>query len=373
MARTREVFPTSEIPHKWAHQTQENARNPQGNLYFKGATIYSYHDSWPLARIYKRKVAGAVFEKDNPAVNLVLVNCDTYSTTTNGHASDVRQAIRHLPSLSVPVVENRYSYGNNRDAKLSKDEHAANLAYLEKTAAEHLSKAQRAMQVSSVNRRRGDARALLEGYAHYMAFFGIRRKVPAFPNGAWAAAEARAQRIESPSPEEIARREKSSAARAAMADDVTEYRREMARSMESAGHYLGYRAQRGKNWPATLARLTGEKGRPWYAEACGRTAWRLGEYNGHGTGDSVMLRINGEQIETSQGARIPLAAAPMVWNLVQRAIRNGGYEPSGLGGMKIGDYALDSIGADGTLKVGCHVIPYSELRSMARQLNLAAA
>jgi hypothetical protein len=33
---------TGEIPHLWAHRTQDDARNKQGNLYFTGDTIYSY-------------------------------------------------------------------------------------------------------------------------------------------------------------------------------------------------------------------------------------------------------------------------------------------------------------------------------------------
>jgi hypothetical protein len=89
-----------------------------------------------------------------------------------------------------------------------------------------------------------------------------------------------------------------------------------------------------------------------------------------------MLRVNGEQIETSLGARIPLAAAPMVWNMVQRARRSeSGLAPCNIGAdrrPRIGDYPLDRIDADGTLHAGCHTIPYSELSSMARALGLVS-
>lgn len=83
----RQVFPTNEIPHKWAHQAQESARNPGGNLYFKGPTIYSYRDSWPLARIYGPKKDGA---------RLVLTNSGRYSVTTVGHQHAVNMAVLHL-------------------------------------------------------------------------------------------------------------------------------------------------------------------------------------------------------------------------------------------------------------------------------------
>ena len=48
--RKKHVFDTGEIPHLWAHRTQDEARNRQGNLYFTGNTIYSYGSHFPIAR-----------------------------------------------------------------------------------------------------------------------------------------------------------------------------------------------------------------------------------------------------------------------------------------------------------------------------------
>ena len=48
--RQKHVFDTGEIPHLWAHRTQDDARNRQGNLYFTGDTIYSYGSHFPIAR-----------------------------------------------------------------------------------------------------------------------------------------------------------------------------------------------------------------------------------------------------------------------------------------------------------------------------------
>lgn len=376
----RHVFPTSEIPHKWAHQTQDNARNPQGNLYFRGDTLYSYRDSYPIAKIFKKKGArpsigehgaggllNATVRAAHEGKTLVLHVEDTYSATTAGHCSGARRATSHLPSITVPDVEPDNQYRH------SPEQHAINVRYLVELAAKHLDKAGRAMQLSSVTWRRDAAKQALADAQAYSAFFGIRRKVPAFPELAWNAAAARAGRIENPDPVSKDARERASAKRKAAAEQVTEYRQAMAESMKVAGHWIGYRATVGKRWPKALARLVGEKGRPWYHDMAERTNWRLNiahaQYARHGT--PVMLRVNGEEIETSQGARIPLAAAPMVWNIVQRSLGKG-FVPAGLGGVKIGDYPLTRIEADGTLVAGCHKIPHSELRSMARQLNLAA-
>ncbi len=49
MKRQRHVFPNREIPHLWAHKTQDEGRNGTGSFYFTGATIYSYGSHFPIA------------------------------------------------------------------------------------------------------------------------------------------------------------------------------------------------------------------------------------------------------------------------------------------------------------------------------------
>src|SRR6266403_280024 len=50
----RHVLTNSEIPHLWAHQTQEHARNGgNGSFYFRGATIYSWGSHFPIATYNK--------------------------------------------------------------------------------------------------------------------------------------------------------------------------------------------------------------------------------------------------------------------------------------------------------------------------------
>lgn len=326
MARTRHVYPAAEVPHKWAHQTQDEARNPGGNLFFRGDTIYSYRTSWPLARIYTHAKRG----------KLVLSNSNRYSVTTAKHQHDVNYAVSHLPRVAVPHCTLEMGWG-----RPDSEAHAANIAHLEKVAADLLKQAQRALQSRNVAYQAERAAETVNSIAAYLAFFGIRRKAPVHPAAEWAAALQRAQRIENPDPASADKRERDRAKRAAA------------------------KAERERR--AAEARAV--------ADAARRTDWRLfGAFGagmpGYRTGP-VMLRVNGDEIETSQGARIPVAEAPLVWRLVERAIERGGFEPSGLAAHKIGDYALSGIDADGTLRVGCHAIPQAELRSMARQLGIA--
>lgn len=332
--RVRQVYPSSEIAHKWAHQTQEAARNAQGNFYFRGPTIYSYRDSWPLARIYTRK----------DGAQLVLSNSERYSNTTNKHQHAVNLAVRHMTRVDVPWV--------------AEEHHDANIKHLTDTAAAHLKKAQRTLSEGSASYEVSRAREALENAARYMAFFNIRRKAPVIPQADYDAAIARARRIENPDPASADKRERARAQRAEAKKRADARKAELA-----AAHDMAF-----------------------------RTDWRLfGAFNGYAYGRNlrpVMLRVNGDDIETSLGARVPLAAAPMVWNLVQRAVRNGGYHRNGFKAgftdstgsvrhytrpavVSIGDYPLDRIDADGTLHAGCHTIPYSELAMMARALNLS--
>ena len=140
--RIRHVYPTVEIAHKWAHQTQADARNGQGNLFFEGPTIYSYRQSWPLARIYTNTAAYTL--ADNPETKLVLTNSSRYSSTTNRHQWSVLRAIpdgvRHI---ACPNPAPNYSW--DQDLAIARDKHNDNLKYFTKEITSRFDKASRRM------------------------------------------------------------------------------------------------------------------------------------------------------------------------------------------------------------------------------------
>jgi hypothetical protein len=76
----------------------------------------------------------------------------------------------------------------------------------------------------------------------------------------------------------------------------------------------------------------------------------------------VYLRINGTDIQTSKGARIPVSETPLIWAMVQRKKE---WKP----GNPIGVYQLTKIRADGSIVVGCHDIAFSELEYIAKELG----
>lgn len=84
---TKQVYPNSEIPHIWANQTQDSARNSGHTLYFEGKTIYSYRDSAPIGTLFGE--------------NEVFLANRTFSPTTSKHQSRVRMAVTHKKAVYV--------------------------------------------------------------------------------------------------------------------------------------------------------------------------------------------------------------------------------------------------------------------------------
>lgn len=103
MARIRKVYRPDMVAHLWANESQDEARNAQGNFYFSGATIYSHGSHFPIARIVRNKGRRAV-----------LLTTRGYSNTTAKHISIVRSACNHLQTFRVADV-----LGSDHKARLA--------------------------------------------------------------------------------------------------------------------------------------------------------------------------------------------------------------------------------------------------------------
>lgn len=81
----------------------------------------------------------------------------------------------------------------------------------------------------------------------------------------------------------------------------------------------------------------------------------------------VKLRVLGDIVQTTKGANIPLTDAIKLWPMVQRCKAGDKcFTP----GQPLGSYKLTKIRENGSIVVGCHDVPYSELQRIATQLNL---
>jgi hypothetical protein len=85
--------------------------------------------------------------------------------------------------------------------------------------------------------------------------------------------------------------------------------------------------------------------------------------------NSTALRIKRDVIETSRGANIPLEHAVKFWALIKKWHDNNITYEKGSHSIHLGHYIVDSF-KNNILKVGCHEIPYSEIKRISKELQL---
>ena len=310
--RERFVYPTRLIPHLWAHQTQGQARNPQGNLYFTGPVIYSYRDSFPIGRLLKRK-----------GQKVALLTSSSYSVTTSSHQRDASYAVSHLSTFTVPDIGSEV-WDSGYSKKTVKVDHKRNLKFFKNRIADCAKKEIRA-RIYSIYHHRDALRLIAEGN-NYAGFFGLKTRFTY--------------------PEDAALKRSIQAERKVNAKENAYYREQLkARAIKRAKEYA-------------------EK----------LQAWLIGDhvYLPYGISTRVHLRVRGDRVETSRGASVPIGHARRVIALV-RLIKLGQREPYEHNGhsVRVGDFTVDSITSEGTLHAGCHAIRFEELEAVAVKIGLS--
>jgi hypothetical protein len=306
--RSKQVFDTGEIPHLWAHKVQPSARNAQGNLYFENETIYSYGSHFPIARHVTNKVGKAA----------ILFTTGRYSVTTSGHVSAASSAIPPgIPVFHVPDVF--ASNGWKVDTG-----HAKNLKAYQTEIDASLVKASRGRSSFTREDQHGIAVRNRAEHNAYIKFFGLPNKplspIPALDSKALQAIKAReAQRVKA----ETAERKRAQAARLV----------ELAETIQ---------------------------------------AWRDGQAVSLPYDAPTMLRIEGHEVETSKGARVPVAHAKRALVLVRAVVARGEVWQTNGHTCHVGHYRIRRIEANGTVKAGCHVIARDEWERIAPALDAYA-
>jgi hypothetical protein len=306
--RTKYVFDSGEIPHLWVHRTQDEARNRQGNLYFNGDTIYSYGSHFPIAR----HVTNEAGER------AVLLTTATYSVTTSSHCSAVRSAIPsgirvfHVPN----VCHGRYS-----GTQLTAYDHSYNVDDYSERIEKHVVTSARARSSYSKEWNHERAVRLRDEAIAYCEFFSLPvPNIHAVPE------------IDSDALTAIRKREAKRAA-----EKAEQTKRERAEAIVRQHELI--------------------------------TKWRTSEYHGCLYDIPVMLRIVGDEVQTSRGARFPISHAKRALAFVRKVRESGqAYVRNGRT-IHLGPYALDRIERDGTVKAGCHVVSWQEIEQIAPFLD----
>jgi hypothetical protein len=95
--------------------------------------------------------------------------------------------------------------------------------------------------------------------------------------------------------------------------------------------------------------------------------WVDGEidYCPNGYGEPIRLRVKGDELQTSRGARVPLVHAVKCFRVLKRLHDKGqAYERNGHT-IHLGHFALDSLDAQGNVKAGCHTVEWAEIARVA--------
>lgn len=303
--RAKHVYNTGQLPHLWFHKVQGSARNAQGNLYFQNETIYSYGSHFPIARHVTRGKKSAV-----------LMTTRTYSVTTSGHCSAVRCAI---PSgvlvFHVPNVFTSDTYASN--------DHASNLSDYVKRVDTCLGKCARARQSYTKEWSHGRAVELRAESREYAKFFKLAlpkiAPIPDLDSNALKAIKAKeAQKSAQKAAEEKARKA-----------ELAKQEKELA------------------------------------------DKWRKGEVNQTLYNTPPMLRLSPDksEVQTSLGARVPVASAIALLDTVRKVVARGERFVSNGHSIHIGAYKVDSIEVNGELHAGCHVVSFQEIERLAPELE----
>jgi hypothetical protein len=310
--RQRQVFPTDEIPHLWAHKSQESARNPGGNLFFEGASIYSYGRHFEIARHVDR-VEGV------NTYSCILLTTRGYSVTTASHISLVRRAISHLKVFSVEVF-------STTDLA-----HEANVADYRSRVQALAEKSKRAR--SNKSNLALAAQALAAEANSYISFFGLNYD-PLGTDIEELIAQAHRDAI-------------------ATAERVQREAKELEQKYLPCIEY----------W-----KTCGRAGGPvedsyWFPQAKLPCYLRLVKNHDATSPDQFL------QIHTSWGATIPVEHGQRAYKIITR-LRFHGQEFHANGKkIAVGHYQIESVDIHGNIKAGCHYITWDEIEDLAQRLG----
>lgn len=328
----------AQVGHLWAAHNmgttaKRSARSSNGNFHFDGPSIYSY--STELAR-FTRAPSGDLW---------VLHNVTTYSITTSG---------KHQPAINRAL-----NYGKLvRTIELDVGQRGS---WLERNASDPRGLAVTLMEEAS--ELQDKARKVRESkHAASRREWMLERASDKVADAAWlneayglslgSLDEVRAQ---------ITAEREGAIAWQGFVRAINEVASIPTAIYDNAMRSLGDIAA-GVSWLAG-ARFPGEDRVVTYGR--GQYHYRANQYRHERPYElPTLLRINGDTVETSQGASFPLADGLRALPFIERAIREErayDFTPrlDGLshGRPRLGHFAIDNVSAAGWVRAGCHTVP----------------
>lgn len=90
-------------------------------------------------------------------------------------------------------------------------------------------------------------------------------------------------------------------------------------------------------------------------------------------GDKTYMRVNGENIETSQGAAFPVEHAKRAFQFIRNWKENHtgeNWSRATNRAIRLGHFQIDVIDISGNVHAGCHFVEWDEIERIARQLKI---
>ncbi len=334
------VFNNSMVAHVWAQQNQDNGRNSNHSFYFESDIIYSYGSHFPIARFVD--------------VNTVLFTTETYSVTTSGHISLVRQALDS--NIKVIHVENVKA---GSMAYSVESDHKINVEAMEYEIQERINKAKRAVKYASFELN--SALSEIENRKTYGKLFKLKLKPIKISKADVDAIQIKIDRAQVL--EEIREQRNKEREEKARAKAVSDKIRLDVKYKGGIYNYFAYLWRNHKE--KTEIEKKDEQD---FINA----RYNLDE-NYHGEYASpipTMLRVTSddEYIESSRGARVKKRYGIRAINYVIKqaaTIQNGNCLPVS---MRVDEFTINEIYKD-YVKVGCHKISIEEIKLLKTKHN----
>lgn len=350
---------SQQVAHLWGNQSQSEAWNAQRNFTFRDDLLFSY--STPIGRIVKSRRTGE---------SVALLSSRSYSNTTAKQQGHARRAVSHLPHFNVPFLgvslgRHNEARGNFHEGNLLSfvDDYRAGAARLarmrsrpwgdlrERLESERLEMVRYARLFDIGNKGRAALRKVrpADDYATIESAHARREEREADPKHQERLARARARRearMSEAKRAEIERRRAFEAEREREREERRqEARRELARYPERVADWRAGRIH-DLNLPGAYL-LTRE------------------ERDAAGMNHGPLMRIVGAEVQTSQGARVPVSDIAPALAHVMRIWREGSTYAAGLGGgPRLGGFTLTAVTPD-CVKVGCHTFARAEVERFA--------
>lgn len=313
------------IAHLWANQKQENARCSNG--FFENNTIYSYGHHFEIGKIFNE------IKVNNKPV--ILLTKEKYSATTSKHQSLVRWAIPKEQYTVIYVfsgVNDLYRRRYLLDGMFNQERAKRQIESLSTEFFNILSSQKTSKIVSYLPH-------LVESYDNLRLFCkAAKLRMPTKVTRAYDTFMANWPALQ----------EKLNANRAKHAISV-EKARQTRRENDNA------KWERHKAIWAEQARINALSKIDRLKDFLKDETIQPETFNT----DLTYLRIKNEKIETSRNANVSIKSAKLLYSMIKE-------------GMNINGHNIDGyicVGINGTLKIGCHEIPMSEVNRIATQLN----